>query len=187
MMFGVNIMQIFAEQNVVMLNDMKLIQSEYNEADFDKSGDVTFHTEYDAYTKDVKEIKYIFENHTTMKASYGYDTDLEVFVNGQWYEINVKRSVDAVAMILDGNKTREDIFQWNIEGYDLPEGKYRIIKQLSDREYGQLGVFGERKYYAEFEIENTENINDTATTVMWCGKSYSLQNIMKQILIKVVL
>ena len=169
MMFDINVIQVFAEQNIIIWHDMKLTPSKYNEMDFDKSGDVTFHTEYDVYSKNVEEITYIFENHTTMKASYGYDTDLEVFVNGQWYEINVKRSVDAVAMILDGNKTREDIFQWNIEGYDLPEGKYRIIKQLSDRTYGQLGVFGERNYYAIFELKDTENVENTATTAMWCG------------------
>lgn len=131
---------------------MKLTQSKYNAIDFDESSDVTFHTEYDVYDKEVEKIKYIFENHTTITVSYGYDTELEVFVNGQWYEINLTRDIDDVAMILNSNKTREDVFQWNIEDYDLPEGKYRIIKQLSDRKYGQLGVFGERKYYAEFEI-----------------------------------
>ena len=165
MIFGVDIIQVLAEQNTITWQNMKLTQSKYNAIDFDESGDVTFHTEYDVYDKEVEKIKYIFENHTTMAVSYGYDTELEVFVNGQWYEINLTRCIDDVAMILNSNKTREDVFQWNIEGYDLPEGKYRIIKQLSDRKYGQLGVFGERKYYAEFEIRNTENDTNTVT---WC-------------------
>ena len=169
MLFGINIVQVFAEQNTIIWQNMKLTQSKYNEIDFDKSGDVTFHTEYNTYNKDVKEIKYIFENHTGMKATYGYDTELEVFVNGKWYEIFLTRCIDDVGIVLEGNGKSEETFQWNLEGYDLPEGKYRIIKQLSDREYGQLGAFGERKYYAEFEIGNTENINDTTTTVMWCG------------------
>ena len=169
MLFGINIVQVFAEQNTIIWQNMKLTQSKYNEIDFDKSGDVTFHTEYNTYNKDVKEIKYIFENHTGMKATYGYDTELEVFVNGKWYEIFLTRCIDDVGIVLEGNGKSEETFQWNLEGYDLPEGKYRIIKQLSDREYGQLGVFGERKYYAEFEIENTENVENTATTAMWCG------------------
>ncbi|NDO46051.1 immunoglobulin-like domain-containing protein [Clostridium sp. MD294] len=166
----ISLFQVFAEQNTIMLYDMKLTLSKYNnEVDFDKSDDVAFYTEHDMYDKEVKEIKYIFENHTNMKVSYGHDAELEMFVNGQWYEINLKRGIDDVAMILNSNTKREDVFQWNIEGYDLPEGKYRIIKQLSDRTYGKLGVFGERKYCAEFEISNTKNAESDTNTVMWCN------------------
>ena len=56
MLFGINIVQVFAEQNTIIWQNMKLTQSKYNEIDFDKSGDVTFHTEYNTYNKDVKEI-----------------------------------------------------------------------------------------------------------------------------------
>ena len=55
MLFGINIVQVFAEQNTIIWQNMKLTQSKYNEIDFDKSGDVTFHTEYNTYNKDVKE------------------------------------------------------------------------------------------------------------------------------------
>ena len=99
MMFDINIIQVFAEQNIIIWHDMKLTPSKYNEMDFVKSGDVIFHTEYNTYNKDVKEIKYIFENHTGMKATYGYDTELEVFANGKWYEIFLTRCIDDVGIL----------------------------------------------------------------------------------------
>lgn len=158
---GMSLLQVFAEQNTISWNGMELKPSKYTEQDFDKSGDVEFYTEHTVYDKNIEKIAYIFENHTGLKAIYGYDDELEVFLNGQWYNIPLQRCIDDVGISLSPNGKSGDLFYWNIEKYNLTKGKYRIIKPLSDTSYGKQGEFGERRYYAIFEIGNSVYTKDT--------------------------
>lgn len=148
-----SLLQVFAEQNTITWNGMELRPSRYTEQDFDKSGDVILKMEHEVYAKDIEKIFYIFENHTDIETMYGIEADLEILLNGQWYEIPLQRCIDDVGISLHANAKSGDVFYWNTEKYNLTEGKYRIIKSLSATAYGNAReVFGSRKYYATFEI-----------------------------------
>lgn len=148
---NIPIIQIFAEQieqNTIKWHNITLTPSPYTEKDFDNSGAVTLRTEYSKYNYDVENITYIFQNNTAMSPTFGIDTELEIYLNEQWYQIPLYRSIDDVGFTLNAKSEAKNMFEWNIEDYDLSEGKYRMIKELSDMQYGKMGAFGKKKYYA---------------------------------------
>ncbi len=168
---NIPIIQIFAEQieqNTIKWHNITLTPSPYTEKDFDNSGAVTLRTEYSKYNYDVENITYIFQNNTAMSPTFGIDTELEIYLNEQWYQISLHRSIDDVGFTLNAKSEAKNMFEWNIEDYDLSEGKYRMIKELSDMQYGKMGAFGKKKYYAVFEIKNlTADKSIPQHTIMW--------------------
>ncbi len=169
---NIPIIQVFAEQTeqntIKWHNHITLTPSPYTEQDFDNSGAVTLRTEYSKYNYDVENIAYIFQNNTAMSPTFGIDTELEIYLNEQWYQIPLHRCIDDVAFVVNAKSEAKHMFRWNIEDYDLSEGKYRIIKELSDMQYGKLGAFGKKKYYAVFEIKNlTADKSIPQHTIMW--------------------
>lgn len=157
---NIPIIQIFAEQNTIKWHNITLTPSPYAEQDFDRSNDVKFYTQHTVYGKDVKRIAYIIENNTELEVNYDYHDELEVFLNGEWYQIPLQRYIDDIAITLRANGKIGDVFYWDEEQYQLPEGKYRIIKQLNDFVGGVAGEFGKRRYYAVFEIGDSRYTND---------------------------
>lgn len=77
-------------------------------------------------------ITVVLENKTEYEHSYGFDFNLEIELDNNWYKVPFDKNPQfiEIAIILKGNGKSEDVIELSKYFTNLPEGKYRIVKSL---------------------------------------------------------
>lgn len=89
--------------------------------------------------------------------------DLERYENGRWRDVEELPSEydkiwDDLAYMLPKDESREFEHKWELWYGELPEGKYRIGKNVYD--FRRTADYDEKMYWAYFDIKDGEEIAD---------------------------
>ncbi|SHI10861.1 protein of unknown function [Sporobacter termitidis DSM 10068] len=117
--------------------------SEYQDSDFDTSGDIIIKTEYEVYGSDVPEISYTIANNTAAELTYGVEYAVEVSKDGTWYQVPFPENMAwiMIGVILKPHAVNSGSFKLSDLDYRFADGSYRLIKKI-----------GDKRYFAEFRI-----------------------------------
>ncbi len=128
-----------------------LVPSEFNDTDFDTSGDIVMTTEHAVYGVDAPEIFYIITNNTDEEILYGPDYTVEIRLDGKWYRIEFPENTlwHDIGFILKPNGTNSGSFSFSQLDFTVTEGQYRLVKELGGRHYAAQFRIGDSPITAQ--------------------------------------
>lgn len=112
------------------------------------SGDVTMHLSENVVREGCPELSLTLMNHTAQEFTYGTQYTLEVYLDGAWYIIPADEDLyfTAIGVVLGADSINSE--QIDLADYysgALPEGRYRIVKEI-------YGAGADQYTAAEFTI-----------------------------------
>lgn len=134
------------------IKDNSLIASDKKNSDFDTSGNIILTTQYKVYGKDIERITCFIQNNTEKESIYGEPFSIEKLIDGTWYQIPFPENFGwhAIGYIASPQSTTTIYIDLSWFDYSFTNGKYRVIKEIDNK-----------NYYAEFELGES---NITAST-----------------------
>lgn len=74
----------------------------------------------------------VYQNNTDRDVVYGKEPRLEIQIDGQWYEMNIKDDAawESIGIVIISNTTSEEQVDLNMYYEDLPSGHYRFLKRI---------------------------------------------------------
>lgn len=129
----------------------KLALSEYSAGDFDMSGDIVLQTEHEIYGSDAPEVYYTITNNTDEEYVYGVQYAVEVLQENRWYQVPFPpgQAWIAIGIVLKPNETNTASFKFADLKYEMTDGTYRLIKEISDKRYFTVFQVGDSPITAE--------------------------------------
>ncbi len=116
---------------------------------------VSLTAEYPVYAPDVLQISFLLENHSDGDLTYGLDSRLEYYSQGNWEPVPLKSdAVNSVGFMLPPGESYAVTINTLSYNWDWREGEYRLVQPVSTTKDDQT-------LYAEFSIGES-NISGSA-------------------------